>query len=152
MTTGAIQSREQSKHGSMVFSQRPRSGAVPSNPSRRVQGPISTGEQVDQPGSQYRKKTSMKNPNFFTKKPMKLRKQIPSHIEKSQHSDEEINLNEGVVYTAGGIGVKTQAEKENHLKLIEKQASLNQRVDKLNRTSSIASLGLNERSSTDGNC
>lgn len=47
------------------------------------------------------------NQHPFSKKSLRLKKNIK--VQKSQQSDDEINLNEGVVYTAGGIGVKTQA-------------------------------------------
>lgn len=69
----------------------------------------------------------------------------------SQQSDDELNLNEGVIYTAGGIGLRTQVQQSHANATANKKVkSLNQKTIKLNRTSSIASLGLNDRASVDG--
>lgn len=71
-------------------------------------------------------------------------------MDVSQQSDDELNLNEGVVYTAGGIGLRTKVQQHSQELASKKAKSLNQKIVKLNRTSSIVSLGLNDRVSVEG--
>ena len=73
-------------------------------PQARVKGPVPTAEPARQPGSQYKN-----NVNLTA---------VPKQIIVSRHGslpsdDEQLNLNEGVVYVAGGIGVKTKMPLNN---------------------------------------